>query len=138
MQSIHKFRLMRFDSGRVVKDCGRICPPGRWFSLTSIYVGWVVSVPQMFARSGLGGTPSGCGGSRKCGRLLPQTIPHPIAMRLRKGGAPGVGGGSCDGRGAKFGLLGSISTEEGCVAAGGTFQPNLFGVDGACVSVRDG
>ena len=68
------------------------------------------------------------------GRLLPQTIPHPIAMRLRKGGAPGVGGGSCDGRGAKFGLLGSISTEEGCVAAGGTFQPNLFG--GWCMFIR--
>jgi hypothetical protein len=24
------------------------------------------------------------------GRLLPQTIPHPIAMRLRKDGAPGL------------------------------------------------
>ena len=31
------------------------------------------------------------------------------------------------GKDAKFGLLGSISTEKDCVAAGGTFQPNLFG-----------
>jgi hypothetical protein len=31
------------------------------------------------------------------------------------------------GKDAKFGLLGSISTEKDCAAAGGTFQPNLFG-----------
>ena len=28
---------------------------------------------------------------------------------------------------AKFGLLGSISTESACEAAGGTFRPHLFG-----------
>ena len=31
------------------------------------------------------------------------------------------------GPGAKFGLLGSISTKEACDAAGGTFRPHLFG-----------
>jgi hypothetical protein len=31
------------------------------------------------------------------------------------------------GNDAKFGLLGSISTEKDCAAAGGTFQPTLFG-----------
>jgi hypothetical protein len=40
------------------------------------------------------GTLGVLGRLRKCGRLLPQTIPHPIAVSLRKGGAPGFVVGS--------------------------------------------
>ena len=46
MQSIHKFRLMDFGSGWIVKDCGGAGSPGRFFGCASIYVSWEVWVPQ--------------------------------------------------------------------------------------------